>query len=58
MKEYINIKLEGSVQSCHGLLGGVVEVLGGEDGQTGFGDNLLGVIHIGALESDHKRDLK
>ena len=51
-------QIRGSVQSCHGFLGGVIEVLGGEDGQAGVGDDLLGVIHIGALEPDHKRDLK
>src|SRR5512143_253521 len=40
----------------HGLLGGVVEVVGGDDGEARFPQQLLAEGYIGAFETDHERN--
>ncbi len=42
----------------HDLLGTVLEVVGGDHGQAGAGDDLLALLDIGALEAHHQRNLQ
>jgi hypothetical protein len=50
--------VSGAFNCVHDFLGGVVEIVGGDDVQTGLGNDLLAELDVGAFEANDQRNAR
>ncbi len=58
---FLSIRTDTGLLSLHGvddLLSGAVEIVGGQNVETGVSDDLLAFLDIGTFEADNQRHLE